>query len=181
MSSGSLLFIWLDKRTGYIPGGNEKLKEKFRKILSPIRQFDKPTNCYDFIRDSTKDKKVLFITTSTFAEEDFLHQIALLTNVYFIYIYDQDNKQFNTNDKNILEKLGSQRLIHFDEILYEQIITDLIQLNKNQAEIFIKNKQFNEAKQLIEYSLNLIETCDEINQDLQIIQQDLYEKLKDIK
>ncbi|CAF5111324.1 unnamed protein product, partial [Rotaria sp. Silwood1] len=37
-------FIWLDKRIGNLPGGNQKLKEKFRKLLSPLRQFDKPAS-----------------------------------------------------------------------------------------------------------------------------------------
>ncbi|CAF1105093.1 unnamed protein product [Rotaria magnacalcarata] len=181
MSSNSLIFVWLDKRMGYLPGGNEKLKDKFRKILSPLRQFDKPTACYDFLQDSTKDKKVFFLTTNIFAEEDFLRQIALLKSVHFIYIYDQENKPFTTNDKNLLEKMGSKRLIHFDEILYEQLIYDLIQLYKNQAEQLVKDKQNKEAKQLFEYSLQLIDTVEEHNQDLQTIQQDLFEKIQQIK
>ncbi|CAF0870589.1 unnamed protein product [Rotaria sp. Silwood1] len=166
---------------GYIPGGNEKLKEKFRKILSPIRQFDKPTSCYDFICDSTKDKHVFFLTTSVFAEEEFLRKIASLTNVSFIYVYDQDNKQFTTNDKNLLEKMGSQRLIHFDEILYEQLIYDLARFYKNQADQLILGNQSKQGKQLLEYAVQLIDTCDDLNQDLQLIQQDLKEKIQRVK
>ncbi|CAF1022390.1 unnamed protein product [Rotaria sordida] len=178
----SLIFVWLDKRIGSIPGGNEKLKEKFRKILSPIRQFDKPTLCYDFIHDSIKDKNVIFLTTSVFAEEDFLRKIASLTNVFFIYVYDQDNKQFTTNDKDLLEKMGSKRLIHFDEILYEQLIYDLVQLNINNADQLIINEEYKKAKQLFEDAIQLIDTCqDDINQDLQSIKFNLTQRIQRIK
>ncbi len=66
MTTLSLIFVWLDKRVGNLPGGNEKLKGKFRKILTPIRQFDKPTSCLDHIELSSKDKHVIFLTTDIF-------------------------------------------------------------------------------------------------------------------
>ncbi|CAF3464336.1 unnamed protein product, partial [Rotaria sp. Silwood2] len=135
----------------------------------------------DFIHDSSKDKYVFFLTTSVFAEEEFLRKIASLANVFFIYIYDQDNKQFTTNDKTLSEKMGSQRLIHFDEILYEQLIYDLISFYKNQADQLIKDEQSKQAKQLLEYATKLIDTCDDINQDLQLIQQDLNDRIRRIK
>jgi len=177
----SLIFIWLDQRIGNLPGGNEKLKEKFRKILSPIKQFDKPTNCIDFIKDSIKDKQVIFLTTAVFAEEDFLKTIASLSNVTFIYIYDQLNKDHNINDKLLQDKMGSQRIIHFDETLYEQLIKDLVQLYQNEGDKLIKLKQTKQAKPLFQLAIQLIDTIDDKDQDLQQIQQDLVDKIDRIK
>ncbi|CAF3321707.1 unnamed protein product [Rotaria socialis] len=77
------------KRIGNLPGANQKLKEKFRKLLSPIRQFDKLTSCLDSVELSLKDRCFLFLTSDSFADEEFLKKIASLPNVYHIYIYDQ--------------------------------------------------------------------------------------------
>ncbi len=181
MSSMSLVFIWLDQRIGYLPGGNEKLKEKFRNILSPIKQFDKPTNCFDYLKDSIKDKRVLFLTTKSFAQQDFLHSIASLPNVIFMYIYDTSNQDYAINDQIIQQKMGEQRIIHFDEILYEQLITDLVFLYQNQGEILLKEKQNKEAKQLFQTASLLIDNIEEKDQDLQQIQTDLLAKIGKIK
>ena len=181
MSSMSLIFIWLDQRTGNLPGGNEKLKEKFRKILAPIRQFDKPTICFDYVRDSTKDKNVIFLTSNTFAEEDFLRGIASLTNVIYIYVYDQDNRGNTTNDKTLLEKMGTKRIINFDELLYEQLVYDLSQLYQNQGDQLVKQKENKQAKQLYENAMQLIDTVDDKNEDLQAIEQNLSEKIQRMK
>jgi tRNA isopentenyl-2-thiomethyl-A-37 hydroxylase MiaE len=177
----SLIFIWLDQRIGNLPGGNEKLKEKFRKLLSPIKQFDKPTICTDYIKDSIKDKRVLFLTTAAFAEEDFLRTIASLSNVIFIYIYDQQNKDHTINDQIIHDKMGSQRIIHFDERLYEQLVNDLVQLYQNEGDRFIKIKEIKQAKPLFQLALQLIDTVDEKDQDIEQIQRDLFEKIDRIK
>ncbi|CAF3413699.1 unnamed protein product, partial [Rotaria socialis] len=77
------------KRIGNLPGANQKLKEKFRKLLSLIRQFDKLTSCLDSVELSLKDRCILFLTSDSFADEEFLKKIASLPNVYHIYIYDQ--------------------------------------------------------------------------------------------
>jgi len=177
----SLVFIWLDQRIGSLPGGNEKLKEKFRKLLSPIRQFDKPTICADYIRDSIKDKRVLFLTSAVFAEEEFVRTIASLSNVIYIYIYDQQNKDHTTNDKILQEKMGSERVIHFDERLYEQLVYDLVQLYQNEGIHLLKEKQKKEAKQLFELAAQLIDTIDDKDEHLQQIQRDLFAKIDSIK
>lgn len=181
MSSTPLVFVWLDKRIGYLPGGNEKLKEKFRKILSPIRQFDKPTSCYDYLNESTKDKNVFFLTTSVFAEEDFLRKISSLTNITQIYIYDQTNQQIKINDKKLMDKIGSQRIIQFDEMLLEQILFDLIQYYQSQGQLFLTQKQSIQAKQLFQLSLQFFDYIDDINQDLQVIQDNLIQQIQQIK
>jgi ribonucleotide reductase beta subunit family protein with ferritin-like domain len=181
MSAMSLVFVWLDQRIGNLPGGNEKLKDKFRKVLSPLRQFDKPTICLDFLRDSIKDKRVLFLTSGVFAEEDFLRQVASLSNVIYIYVYDQQNKDHNTNDQTLLDKMGVERVIHFDERLYEQLINDLIQLYTNEGDQCERARQKKEAKQLFEYAAQLIDTIEDQDQDLQQIQRDLFARIDRIK
>jgi hypothetical protein len=181
MSSMSYVFIWLDQRIGNLPGGNEKLKEKFRKVLSPIRQFDKPTLCLDFVQDSIKDKRVLFLTSAVFAEEEFLRQIASLSNVIHIYIYDQDNHDHPTNDKLLEEKMGVERVIHFDERLYEQLINDLIKLYSNEGDRLERGRQTKEAKQLFQYAAQLIDTIDDKDQELEQIQRDLFARIDRIK
>ena len=177
----SLVFIWLDQRIGTLPGGNEKLKEKFRKVLSPIRQFDKPTLCLDFLQDSIKDKRVLFLTSHVFAEEEFLRTIASLPNVIHIYIYDQFNKDHQTNDQNLQEKMGQNRVIHFDERLYEQLIYDLIQLYQNQGDLLQRTNKKKESKELFEYAAQLIDTIEEPDEDFQQIQRDLFSRIDQIK
>jgi predicted HTH transcriptional regulator len=181
MWSMSLVFIWLDQRIGNLPGGNEKLKEKFRKILSPMKQFDKPTICFDYLKDTIKDKRVLFLTTKAFAQQDFLRSIASLSNVTFIYIYDTSNQDYSTNDQILQDKMGQQRIIHFDERLYEQLIQDLVYLYQNQAQLLLKNKQNKEAKQLFQTALQFIDTIEEKDQDLEQIQTDLIAKIEQIK
>jgi hypothetical protein len=177
----SLVFVWLDQRIGNLPGGNENLKEKFRKVLSPIRQFAKPTLCLDFIRDSMKDKRVLFLTSAVFAEEDFLRNIASLPNIVYIYIYDQENQIHNTDDKILSEKMGLQRVNVFDERLYEQLINDLVYLYKNHGDLLERGRQRKEAKQFYEYAKQLIDTIDNKNEEFEEVQRDLILRIDRIK
>jgi len=177
----SLVFVWLDQRIGSLPGGNEILKEKFRKLLSPIKQFDKPTNCADFLQDSIKDKRVIFLTSGVFAEEEFLRTIASLSNVIYIYIYDQKNNDHNTNDKNLQEKMGQQRVVHFDERLYEQLVYDLVHLYQYEGDKLERARQTKEAKQLFQSAVQLIDTIEEKDEDLQQIQTDLIQRIERIK
>ena len=176
-----LLFVWLDQRIGSLPGGNEKLKEKFRQILSPIKQFDKPTMCADFIKDSIKDKQILFLTSNVFADQEFLRSIASLSNVIYIYIYDPSNNQHSINDQILQEKMGQQRIIHFDERLYEQLVYDLIHLYQIKADQLHRGRQNKEAKQLFQLATQLIDTIDDKDSDLEQIQRDLFIKIDQIK
>ena len=182
MSEKTLLFVWLDQRLGNLPGGNEKLKEKFRKLLSPIKQFDKPTNCFDYLKESTKDKQIFFITTNVFAQQEFLQSIASLTNVIHLFIYDKtSNGEYHFNQPILQQKIGEERIIRFDERLYEQIIIDLVHLQLNHGDFLLKSKQNKEAKQSYQLALQYIDNIDEKDDDIQQIQQDLTNKINQIK
>jgi len=104
MSLLPLTFIWLDKCIGNLSDGNEKMKEKFRKILSPLRQFNRPISCIDCIEQSLKDQRIIFLTSHVFSDELFLKKIASLSNVYRIYIYDQQGNDYRINDGNLHKK-----------------------------------------------------------------------------
>ena len=164
MSSLSLIFVWLDKRVGNLPGGNEKLKDKFRKLLTPIRQFDRPTSCLDHIELSLKDKRVFFLASDVFADELFLKKVASLPNVEHIYVYDQQGNDYQMTDTNLSKKMGSKRVIQFDERLYEQLILDLINIYSNESDRLGKCR---DAKDLLESAIKLLGTIDDKDQDLQ--------------
>jgi hypothetical protein len=181
MSSLPLMFIWLDKRIGKLPGGNEKLKEKFRKILSPIRQFDKPTSCLDFIEESLKDKRVLFLTSHIFADELFLNKIASLSNVCRIYVYDQQGKNYQMDDSNLKKKMGLERVIQFDERLYEQLVLDLIDIYSNESNRLENGKQSKEAKELLESAVKLLDTIDDKDEDVERIENNLVYRINHLK
>ncbi|CAF1333314.1 unnamed protein product [Rotaria magnacalcarata] len=178
MSSLSLSFIWLDRRNGNLPGGNQKLKEKFRKLLSPIRQFDKPTSFLDSIESSLKDRYVLFLTSDSFADEEFLNKIASLPNVYRIYIYNQQENNYQMDDINLAEKMGSERIIQFDEQLYKQIILDLIKIYSKESDQAGQGKQ---AKELFEFAVQLINTIDDQDEDLQQMEKYLLSRISYFK
>jgi hypothetical protein len=178
MSSLSLVFIWLDKRLGNLPGGNEKIKGKFRKLLSPIRQFDKPTLCLDCIEQSLKDKRILFLTSTAFVDEIFLKKLASLSNIHHIYIYDQEGIDYQINDTNLNKKMGSQRIIQFDENLYEQIILDLINIYSNESD---RLKEGKEAKELLESSIKLLDTIDDKDENLQQMEKNLITRIEHLK
>jgi len=178
MSSLSLVFIWLDKRIGNLPGGNEKIKEKFRKILSPIRQFDRPTSCLDCIEETLKDKQILFLTSNAFVDELFLKKIASLSNVYHIYVYNQQGIDYKINDTNLSNKMGLKRVIQFDERLYEQLILDLINIYSNESNRLDKGK---EAKELLESAVKLLDTIDDKDQDLEQMVKNLKSRINHLQ
>ncbi|CAF2145331.1 unnamed protein product [Rotaria magnacalcarata] len=178
MSSLSLVFIWLDRRSGNLPGGNQKLKEKFRKLLSPIRQFDKPNSCLDSIELSLKDKCVFFLTSDSFADEEFLKKIASIPNIYRIYIYDQQGNGYQFDDANLIKKLGSERIIQFDEQLYKQILLDLIKIYSKESDQAGQGKQ---AKELLESAVKLINTIDDKDEDLQQLEKYLLTRIGYLK
>ncbi|CAF1659306.1 unnamed protein product [Rotaria magnacalcarata] len=152
MSLLSLVFIWLDRGNGNLPGGNQKLKEKFRKLLSPIRQFDKPNSCLDWIELSLKDKCVFFLTS------------------------DRNNYQFD--DTNLARKMGSERIIQFDEQLYKQIILDLIKIYSKESDQAGQGKQ---AKELLEFAVKLIHTIDDKDEELQEMEKYLLTRISYLK
>ncbi|CAF2666417.1 unnamed protein product [Rotaria sp. Silwood2] len=178
MSLLSFVFIWLDKRIGNLPGENQKLKEKFRKLLSPIRQFDKPASCLDSIELSFKDRCVLFLTSNHFADEEFLKKLASLSNVYRIYIYNQEGNYYQFVDKNLAKKMGLERIIQFDEQLYKQIIFDLIKIYSKESDQSGQSKQ---AKQLLESAVKLLDTIEDKDEDLQEIETYLISRIHNIK
>ncbi len=174
MSSLSLIFVWLDKRVGNLPGGNEKLKSKFRKLLTPIRQFDKPTSCLDHIELSLKDKRVIFITSDIFADESFLKKVASLPNVNHIYVYEQQGNDYQMDDINLKQKMGLKRVIQFDERLYEQLILDLITIYSNESDRLGTGI---DAKELLESAMKLLQTIDDKDQDLQQMERNLKSRM----
>jgi hypothetical protein len=178
MSSLSLIFIWLDKHVGNLPGGNEKIKEKFRKILTPVRQFDRPTTCLNYIKQNLKDKRILFLTSDVFADELFLKEIASLSNIYHIYIYNQQGIDYQINDGSLNEKMGLKRIIQSDECLYKQIILDLINIYSNESDRLEKSK---EAKELLESAIKLLKTIDDKDQDLQQMEESLISRIDHFK
>lgn len=178
MASFSLIFIWLDKRIGNIPGANQTLKENFRKLLSPIRQFDKPSSCLDATEFSLKDKRIFFITSNSFADHEFLKKLASLSNVYHIYIYNQEGKDYQINDSNLNKKMGLDRIIQFDEQLYKQIVIDLIQMYSNDSSQLANVQQ---AKQSLEYALKLLNTIDDKDEDLQQMENYLLSRINCLK
>lgn len=164
MSALPVMFVWLDKRLGNLPGGNEEMKKKFRKLLIPIRQFDKPASSLDHIALSLKDKHVLFILTNAFADELFLKKLALLPNVSYIYIYDQEEYHHQIDDENLNKKMGLKRIIQFDERLYEQITMDLINMYSNESVRLDKGR---DAKDLLESAIKLLNNFDDKDEYLQ--------------
>ncbi len=178
MSLLPLTFIWLDKRIGNLPGGNEKMKEKFRKILSPLRQFDRPTSCLDCIEQSLKDHRVLFLTSNIFADDVFLKKIASLSNIHRIYIYNQQATDYQINDANLAKKMGSERVIQFDERLYEQVVLDLMDIYSKESDRLGKGK---EAKELLESAVKLLNTIDDRDEDLQQMENNFICRINHLK
>lgn len=174
MSSLSLIFVWLDKRVGNLPGGNERLKAKFRKILTPIRQFDKPTACLDHIELSLRDKRVVFLTSDVFAEELLLKKIASLPNVHRIYVYDQHGRDYQMDDRDLQAKMGAKRVVQFDERLYEQIILDLANIYSQESDRLGSGV---DARDLLESAIKLLDTLDEKDQDLEQLEKNLRARL----
>jgi hypothetical protein len=178
MSYLPMTFVWLDKRIGNIPGGNEKMKEKFRKILSPLRQFDRPTSCLDCIEQSSKDQQVVFLTSNIFADELFLKKIASLPNVHRLYVYDQQGSNYQMTDASLARKMGSKRVIQFDERLYEQIVLDLIDIYSKESDRLGKGKA---AKELLESAVKLLNTIDDRDEDLQQMENNFVCRINHLK
>lgn len=174
MSVLPMMFVWLDKRVGHLPGGNELIRSKFRKLLVPIRQFDRPTSCCDHIELCLKDKHVFFLTSNAFVDDLFLKQIASIGHIHRIYIYDQEGTHYENNDENLNEKMGLKRIIQFDERLYEQIVIDLIDLYCSKSDRLGETR---DAKDLIENARKLLDTIDEKDQDLQEMEKHLESRL----
>ncbi|CAF4429899.1 unnamed protein product, partial [Rotaria magnacalcarata] len=82
----------------------------------------------------------------SFADEEFLKKIASIPNIYRIYIYDQQGNGYQFDDANLIKKLGSERIIQFDEQLYKQILLDLIKIYSKESDQAGQGKQ---AKELL--------------------------------
>lgn len=167
MSSLSLIFVWLDKRVGNLPGSNEHLKSRFRKLLNPIRQFDRPTACFDHIELSLKDKRVIFLTSDAFADEELLIKLAALSHVCHLYVYDQHGRNYRMSDEYLREKMNWLRVIQFDEHLYEQMIRDLLDIAEKEIDRLGKGR---DAQDVVEFARKLLGTIEDKDEDFRAME-----------
>lgn len=177
MSSLALIFVWLDKRVGNLPGSNDILKSKFRKLLNPIRQFDRPTACFDHIELSLRDKRVIFLTSDAFADEQFLIRLAGLTHVKHLYVYNQHEQNYQMLDEHLREKLAWKRVIQFDEYLYEQMVKDLLEIAVKEIDRLGKGR---DAKDVIDLSRKYLLTIDEKDEDFQRLETHILMRLNQL-
>lgn len=180
MSNTSLLFIWLDKRLGSLPGGNDRIKEKFRQLFNPLKQFDKPTSCEDSIEQIYKDKKIFFLTSSSFADERFLKKISSFNQIIRIYLFDPTNsiEMMKFTDEQLTMKMGSQRQIQFDENLYEQILFDLTEFYSNNSIQYEKQRNVSLAKENLQLALKYSDLAEEKDEQFNDLQQNINERLQ---
>ena len=179
MSSLSLVFVWLDKRLGSLPSNNERIKGKFRELLSPLKQFDKPTACEDFLHQSLKDKRVFFITSGVFADEMLLKKISSMSQVSRLYIYDPDGHAYPLVDPHLRSKMGEERVIQLDERLYEQIVLDLVDFCSKESVRLEKEKKSVEGKEHLHLAMKWLKTIDERDDEhIEQIEQELLSRLK---
>ena len=116
------------------------------------------------MEQSLKGQQVFFLTSNIFADELFLKKIASLSNICRMYVYNQQGIDYQINDANLAKKMGAERIIQFDERLYEQIILDLVDIYSKESDRLKKGK---EAKQLLESAVKLLATIDDKDEDLQ--------------
>ena len=154
------------------------MKGKFRELLSPLKQFDKPTMCEDFLHQSLKDKRVFFITSGVFADEMFLKKISSMAHVTRLYIYSPEGHDSPLNDSNLKAKMGEERIIQVDERLYEQVILDLVDFSSKEALRLEKEKKGKEAKEQLQTAIKWLKTIDEPDEEMQRIEAELLVRLK---
>ena len=184
MTTNPLVFIWLDKRLGSLPGGNDRMKEKFRQLFSPLKQFDKPTSCEDHIEQNLKEKKIFFLTSASFADETLLKKIAALPQVVHLYLFDPTNATNLTKICSVdplKTKMGVERHIQFDETLYEQLLLDLIRFHSDVAVQHEKQRNAGPAKESLQTALKFFELIDEKDQQTNELEANLRERLQKLK
>lgn len=184
MSTNPLVFIWLDKRLGSLPGGNDRMKEKFRQLFSPLKQFDKPTSCEDHIEQNLKEKKIFFVTSSAFADETLLKKIGALPQVVHLYLFDPTNATNLTticSADPLKTKMGAERHIQFDENLYERLLLDLIRFHADVAAQHEKQRNVGQAKESLQAALNFFELIDEKDSQTDELEASLRDRLQKVK
>ncbi|CAF3307007.1 unnamed protein product [Rotaria socialis] len=101
-----------------------------------------------------------------------------MPNIYRIYIYDQQGNNYQFDDTNLARKMGSERIIQFDEQLYKQIIVDLIKIYSKESDQAGQGKQ---AKELLESAVTLINTIDDKDEDLEQMENYLLTRISYLK
>ncbi|CAF3724143.1 unnamed protein product [Rotaria socialis] len=76
------------------------------------------------------------------------------------------------------KKMGSERIIQFDEQLYKQIILDLIKIYSKEYDQAGQGKQ---AKELLESVVKLINTIDDKDEELQQMKKYLLSRISYLK
>ncbi|CAF1344078.1 unnamed protein product [Didymodactylos carnosus] len=167
------IVIWLDQRFS-LPGSNERMKEKFRHVTNPLKTFDKPTVCIDFI-DSVKDKKIFLITTGPFAQ-DLVREVHDLPQIEFIYIYTHD---INDHSRWVRQysKIGIEHLINFDENLLECLIHDIGGYLMRDGDKCERGRELIQAKQLYEYAKGLYDQMSTENEEFKEISNELHQRI----
>ena len=142
-------------------------------LLGPLKLFDKPTSCEDFIDQNSKEKKIFFLTSSSFADETFLKKISSFPQIVQIYLFDSTNSiQLSTNSNEKLKtKMRSQR----------QILVDLIEFHSNVSIQFEKQRNSSQAKESLQQAMKLFDFIDDKDQQLINLEENLHERLEKLQ
>jgi len=82
--------IWLDANVNNSKE-NLKAQQQLRSIISCLFTFDNDERCLEYISSSSKDARIILITSGSFGR-NIVPQIVSLSQIIAIYIYCMDKK-----------------------------------------------------------------------------------------
>jgi len=160
--------VWLDEHIG-VPGNNETMKNRFRRITYPLHTFIDVQSTIDFIHQQDKNKKTVFLITSGTLGEHIVAQIYNLTCLRQILIFCGNMNHHRKWAEDYIEKI---LMFDSDEEL-------LIRLTNEIANYLMEEARQYEEQDNIERAAGLLDWATWLYNDVDLLQREICRKVRE--
>jgi hypothetical protein len=167
------VIMWLDRYIG-LPGTNEQMKDRFRRVTYPLETFTDSQSAIDFIhQQQTAGKSVFLIVSGTFALE-IVPQIYDLNCVSQIFLFCANMKSYTEWGTDYIDKM---LMFDSDEELLIRLTNEIANYLKEEANKFDKQNKVEQAAGLLDWAAWLYSDADTLQRAVcQKILQDIRQR-----
>lgn len=169
--------MWLDQHIG-LPGNNETMKDRFRRVTFPLHTFTDVQPAIQFIHQQQINGKTVFLIVSRTLGREIVPQISDLSCVRQILIFCGSILNHSKWAEDYVEKIV---MFESDEELLIRLTNEIAQYLVEEAERYKQADQIDRAAGLLDWANWLYndadtlqrEVCRKIRQDVQRRRQQL--------
>ncbi len=148
--------MWVDKHIG-VPGNNEMMKDRFRRVTYPLETFIDVQPAIDFIHQQQAAEKSVFLIISGSLAREIVPKIYDLDCVIQIFIFCANMKNHTAWAEQYIDKV---LILESDEDLLIRLTNEIANYLKEEANKYDKENKVKQAAGLLDWAAWLYKDAD---------------------